>query len=421
MRTDFSPAQLEEPALQQANTILRSCVRCGICTAHCPTYQLLGNEADSPRGRIYLIRQMLQQKSKPSPEMVLHIDRCLSCLACSSICPSDVDYRHLLDQARNHIEKHYDRPIIDRMLRLLLAQILVRPKLFRFLMRFSKPLAVLKKRLPDARIQAMLGMIPAQLPTETMPKAGWHHPEIPATARVGLFLGCVQTVLAPRLYQRSVALLNRFGISVFIPEQSHCCGAIVQHMGKEEQAQNLAQQAMKAFPDDQKLDAIIVNVSGCGSALKDYPHFVADSEEFAAKCKDITEYLADCIPPEPTKNFTGQGKVIAYHAACSLQHGQQIVDAPKKLLTSAGFIVKTPRDSHICCGSAGTYNLLQPEISKRLQENKVEYLQQLEPDFIAAGNIGCLMQIGQKSTLPIVHTLELLDWAYGGAEPKTLA
>ena len=419
MRTDFTPAQLEEPALQQANTILRSCVRCGMCTAHCPTYQLLGNEADSPRGRIYLIRQMLQQQSKPSPEMVLHLDRCLSCFACQSICPSDVDYRRLLDQARNYIEKHYDRPIFERLLRAILAQVLVRPKVFRVLMRCAKSLTALKL-FSDSRIQAMLKMIPAQLPKDTMPKAGWHHPKTEPVARVGLFVGCVQTVLAPRLYQRSVALLNRFGISVYIPAQSHCCGAIVHHMGREEQAQNLARQTMQAFPDYQNFDAIIVNVSGCGSTLKDYPSLVSGTEEFAAKCKDITEFLAEYTAPTIAQSFTGQGKVIAYHAACTLQHGQGIVDTPKNLLISAGFSVKTPKDSHLCCGSAGTYNLLQPEISGRLQDNKVNHLEDLAPDFIAAGNIGCLMQIGQKSVVPIVHTLELLDWAYGGAEPESL-
>ena len=307
MRTDFTTEQLQEPALKQANSILRTCVRCGMCTAHCPTYQLLGNEADSPRGRIYLIRQMLQQKSKPSPEMVLHIDRCLSCLACSSICPSDVDYRHLLDQARKHIEEHYDRPIVDKTLRFLLAQILVRPKLFRFLIKTVKPLTVIKKFVPDARIRAMAEMIPARLPTEAMPKSGWHHPDRTPAARVGLFIGCVQTVLAPRLYRRSISLLNRFGISVFVPEFAHCCGAIVHHMGREKQAQNLARQTIKVFRGHEDLDAIIVNVSGCGSTLKDYPHLIADSEDFARKCKDITEFLAEQEAPEIAQDFTGQG------------------------------------------------------------------------------------------------------------------
>ena len=418
MQVQFSSKDQQEPHMREAASILRSCVRCGMCTAHCPTYQLLGNEGDSPRGRIYLIKQMLEEGGTPSEKTVLHLDRCLSCFACSSICPSEVDYRHLLDQARAYIEDRYHRPLFDRLLRNLLAWLMVRPTWFKWALRSGRPFRSLARMFPQhSRLAALLGMIPRNLPTQAMPQAGWHHPKTTPVARVGLFLGCVQTVLAPILYQRTIALLNRYGVSVYVPDQAHCCGAIVHHMGKEKQAKALARDTISALADHVQWDGLIVNVSGCGSTLKDYEHLVEGGRSLAKKTFDITEFLAKYAPPQSVFTDSSQAPLVAYHGACTLQHGQRIVQEPKQLLQQAGFRVVTPAESHLCCGSAGTYNMLQPEISQALAQRKAENIQRLQPDYVAAGNIGCLMQISRYQSAPTVHVLELLDWAYGGTQP----
>ena len=415
MQTNFSAKQLEQPVVQEANRILRSCVRCGMCTAHCPTYQLLGHEADSPRGRIALIRNMLEQGGAPGAETVLHLDRCLSCFACSSICPSEVDYRHLLDHARSYIEDNYRRPLLDRLLRTMLAGTLHRSTLLSWLLTLGRPFKPVLTRLPDGRLRALAAMIPDRFPTMPVPPAGWHHPEGTPVARVALFVGCVQNVLAPEIYHRAISLLGRFGVSVYLPGESHCCGSMVQHLGRTAEARSAARKTLTLFADHHSLDAIITTVSGCGAALKDYPNLYGASEDFAKKCLDISEFLASLSPPER------QGDVdatVAYHAACTLQHGQGIVAQPRQILERASFRVRTPAESHLCCGSAGSYNILQPEIAARLLERKLGHLHGLEADYIAAGNIGCLLHLGRASAVPVVHTLELLDWAYGGQKPE---
>jgi len=409
MQTNFTPEQLQNPKLAEANAILRACVHCGFCTATCPTYQVLGDELDSPRGRIYLIKDMLEQGRPADAKTVQHIDRCLGCLACTTTCPSGVDYMHLLDQARGHIQATYRRPLMDRVLRATLARILPYPARFRaalWLARLARPFARL---IPDARLRAMLALAPKSLPAPQALTAP--HVATPKM-RVALMTGCAQKVLDPEINAATIRLLTRLGAQVLIPKQG-CCGALTHHMGRD--ATGFARANIAAFLAAGPLDAIVINTSGCGTTVKDYGHLLGtdDARAIAAKAMDISEVLAKLGMPAGDMGLT-----VAYHAACSLQHGQQIKSLPKELLQRAGFRVVEPADSHLCCGSAGTYNMLQPEISGALRDRKRATLAATKADVIAAGNIGCIMQIG--ADMPIVHTVQLLDWATGGPKPIAL-
>lgn len=426
MQTHFSPEQLKDPGIERANEVLRSCVHCGFCTATCPTYQVLGDELDSPRGRIYLIKDMLEQGRPADEKTVKHIDRCLSCLACMSTCPSGVHYMHLVDEARAYIEKTYDRPWSDRMLRALLAKILPYPGRFRLALLGAKIGRPFRRLLPDPRLRAMLEMAPKQIPPVSRNDDPQVFPAIgPRKMRVALMTGCAQKALNTDINDATIRLLRRLGCDVVIAEGMGCCGALVHHMGKEDQSHASAKaniRAWMAHVNGDGLDAVVINTSGCGTTVKDYAHMLrndpmaAEATTISALAMDVSEVLSKLdLPEQPAQNIR-----VAYHAACSLQHGQQIKSAPKTLLKRAGFDVVEPRDSHLCCGSAGTYNLMQPEISAQLKARKVETLEEKSPEIIAAGNIGCMMQIGSASDVPIVHTVELLDWATGGPKPRNL-
>ena len=422
MQTHFTDLQLQDPKLADANKILRSCVHCGFCTATCPTYQVLGDELDSPRGRIYLIKEMLETGRPADARTVKHLDRCLSCLACTTTCPSGVDYMHLIDQARAYVEKTYKRPLSDRALRWLLAKVIPHPTRFRlalFAAKLGRPFA---KLIPDARLRAMLAMAPNTIPPVSRNDDPQSFPaEGTARMRVALMTGCAQKALNTDINDATIRLLRRLGCEVVIPNGMGCCGALTHHMGREAESHASARTNIAAFIAEKRgagLDAIVINTSGCGTTIKDYGHMIGstDAAEISAITLDITEVLQRLTLPIGTP----KGLTVAYHAACSLQHGQQIKTAPKDLLKRAGFTVVEPTDSHLCCGSAGTYNLLQPEISAQLRARKVQTLEAKRPDIIAAGNIGCMMQIGSATTIPIVHTVELLDWATGGPKPRAL-
>jgi glycolate oxidase iron-sulfur subunit len=436
MKTEFSLAQLADPDIAEADKILRACVHCGFCTATCPTYVLLGDELDSPRGRIYLIKEMLEKDKPPTTEVVKHIDRCLSCLACMTTCPSGVNYMHLVDQARVRIEEQYVRSPTERTLRAILALVLPRPKLFRagmMLARFGRPLAAL---LPESktvsasptffsRIKAMLALAPHRLPPRG-PSGGSVFPaQGTRRGRVALLQGCAQQVLAPRINQAAINLLTRHGIEVVLVKDEQCCGALTHHLGRDGDALARARVNITAWREEAArdgLDAILVTTSGCGTVIKDYGFMLREDREYAAaaaeisaRTRDITEYVGG-LELQPTQQQNDI--VVAYHSACSLQHGQKITQVPKELLSKNGFVVKDVPESHLCCGSAGTYNILQPDIARRLRDRKVANIATVKPDMIAAGNIGCMVQIAGGTSVPVVHTIELLDWATGGPRPE---
>jgi glycolate oxidase iron-sulfur subunit len=429
MQTSFSLAQLADPDTAQSERILRNCVHCGFCTATCPTYLLLGDELDSPRGRIYLIKDMLEKGRPADEKTVKHIDRCLSCLSCMTTCPSGVHYMHLVDHARVYIEKTYRRPLADRIMRGILAAVLPNPMLMRFgLMAavFARPFKPLLKALPQGnKLGAMLGL--ASAPRFWRRLASVPSVKGPAKARVALLKGCAQKVLQPSINKAAARLLARHGIEVVKVRREGCCGSLVHHMGLEKASHDYARRNIDAWifaMENGGLDAILITASGCGTTIKDYGYMFREDSDYAEKAKrvsaitkDITEYLAALTLHDPVRET---GRTVAYHSACSMQHGQKIKDQPKRLLAKMGFKVKDVPEGHICCGSAGTYNILQSEIATALRARKVANIEKTEPDVIATGNIGCITQIRQGTLVPIVHTIELLDWAQGGPLPEAL-
>ena len=427
MRTNFTSAQLEDPAIQTANEILRACVHCGFCTATCPTYVLLGDELDSPRGRIYLIKDMLENDRPADAKTVLHVDRCLSCLSCMTTCPSGVHYMHLVDHARVWIEETFRRPPFERMIRTLFSLLLPYPARFKWALRLGRLARPFGRLLPDPA-QTMLGMIPSAPSPKGFVRAGSVYPAVgKRKLRVALLAGCVQQALDPRINDATVRLLTRLGAEVVVASSSGCCGALVHHMGREGAAQAAARRnidAWRRLDAEAPLDAIVVNASGCGTMLKDYGHLLRteacsdDAAWVADRAADVTEVVDRLTLPDVSGPH--EGLEVAYHAACSLQHGQQIKRIPASLLAQAGFGIKPVAEGHLCCGSAGTYNLLQPEIADRLRDRKVANLKRTGAAVVAAGNIGCMVQIAGTCALPVVHTVELLDWATGGPQPAAL-
>ena len=436
MQTNFTEEQLRDPGIARANQILRSCVHCGFCTATCPTYQVLGDELDSPRGRIYLIKDMLENGRPADARTVKHIDRCLSCLACMTTCPSGVDYMHLVDHARAHIEETYKRPLLDRFYRNMLAMVLPFPNRFRLALvaaRIGRPFRPLLARLPGFKpMAAMLALAPARLPKASgAASKGIHAAKGERKGRVAILSGCAQPVLDPAINEATVELLTRFGIEVVVPQGEVCCGSLVHHMGREDAALEAARRNVDVWTREignGGLDAIIITASGCGTTVKDYGHMLRLDPAYAEKAarvsalaKDITEYLVSLDLPAVK---AGEGMRLAYHSACSMQHGQRLKEPPKRLLANAGFTVLDVPEGHLCCGSAGTYNIMQADIAERLKARKLANIAKTGPDLVAAGNIGCITQIGpqlQRDTgVPVLHTVQILNWAYGGTRPAKL-
>jgi glycolate oxidase iron-sulfur subunit len=431
MQTSFTLDQLRDSATAESERIVRTCTHCGFCTATCPTYVLLGDELDSPRGRIYLIKDMLEQNRPATQEVVKHIDRCLSCLACMTTCPAGVHYMHLVDHARVHIERTYVRPAHERLLRALLAKVLPNPARFRLALWLAWParsLAPLLSLVGLRSFGALLRLAPAAPPAWPKVRSPRRFPAIgERKGRVAMLSGCVNQVLAPAVNQAAIGLLNRHGVEVVVPQGEGCCGALTHHLGREAESLDFVRRNIDAWTreiDREGLDAIVVTASGCGTMIKDYGFLLRDDHLYAKKAagvaeltKDVSEYLAtlDLMPPLREGNL-----VVAYHSACSLQHGQRVLHEPKALLTKAGFEVRDVPEGHLCCGSAGTYNMLQPIIARRLAERKAANIAKIAPDVIAAGNLGCMTQLETVTEIPIVHTVELLDWATGGPRPQAL-
>ena len=430
MQTSFSLAQLADPATGEAERILRTCVHCGFCQSSCPTYALLGDERDSPRGRIYLIKDMLENGKAASATVVKHIDRCLSCLACMTTCPSSVDYMRLVDHARVHIEKTYARPLPERLLRRALGMVLARAKLFRLALVGARLLRPLANRLPEPLGTLLrLAARPAH-PPSAVDRASVQPAQGARRARVALLAGCVQQVLAPTINEAAVRLLTRLGCEVVVVGGAGCCGALAHHLGQEAAALAAVRANIKAWSAAAAtgdFDAVIATASGCGTMIKDYGHLMrgdptwaAPAERIAALARDVTEVIASLVEADTWSNTAPRGLKLAYHSACSLQHGQRLHALPRDLLAAAGFEVAEVPEGHLCCGSAGTYNLLQPAIAVRLGARKIANIESVAPDAIAAGNIGCMVQIGAGTPVPIAHTVELLDWASGGPRPLAL-
>jgi glycolate oxidase iron-sulfur subunit len=420
MQTTFTKEQLQSPQIAEADGILRKCVHCGFCTATCPTYVLLGDERDSPRGRIYMIKNMLESGAKATEETARHVDRCLSCLACMTTCPSGVNYMHLIDQARDHVERTYDRPYAERFLRSLLAYVMPRPGLFRLTLiaaRLARPAAPVLKAFGAHRLAAMLSLAPFTLPR---PAARRGMKAKGQNGRVALLKGCVQSVLDQSINDSATRLLTRIGYEVIEVDEAPCCGSLTHHMGKKDAAYAAARATIDMWTRA-NVDYIVITASGCGTTIKDYGHMFRLDPAYAEKAKavsvkalDITELLAKQDLP---RSSVGGGIRVAYHSACSLQHGQNIKSLPQELLRNAGFDVVEPAESHLCCGSAGTYNMLQPRIAGELRARKIANIRKTNPHIIAAGNLGCMTQMSAGTDIPIVHTVALLDWAYGGDKP----
>ena len=428
MQTHFTPEQLSNPLISEADSILRKCVHCGFCTATCPTFVLTGDERDSPRGRIWMIRDMLENdKQAPPADTGFHLDRCLTCLSCTTTCPSGVDYMHLVDIGRHHFEEKGSRDFLDRALRKVLGTLLPRAGLFHgalFFAWLARPMA----GLFSGRLRAMLSLAPKSL--RALDPVGAtdarYQPRERAAKRVALLAGCAQRAINPDINAATIALLNRFGVEVVVKQKAYCCGALSHHINDEAGAKAAMRSSVGAWAEEligEGLDAVIVNTSGCGTTIKDYvnllksdPDYADQAAQISAMAKDVTEFLHDANLLSP---LTKRDMTVGYHAACSLQHGQKITDAPKSLLANAGFDVVMAKESHLCCGSAGIYNVLQPEMASQLQSRKIEHINALEADIVVAGNLGCINQLAGIDA-PMIHTIELLNWAYGGDKPKSL-
>ena len=428
MQTNFTEEQLKIEDNKSSEKIFKKCVHCGMCNATCPTFNLLGDELDGPRGRIYLIQDMLENEKKPTPNIVKHIDRCLSCYSCMTTFPAEVNYMHLIDHGRKYIEKNYERPFFDRIIRNFLSKTLPDQKLFKlsiFLAKLGKPL----KFLFPSKIKSMMDLIPTSFPKKVIKtKEIYKTKNKKKIARVALLTGCVQKEISPQINESTIRILNRHGVEVVVPKKIRCCGSLNHHLGKNDDANQDFINNINIWYDEYlkgNLDAILSNTSGCGTTMKDYAFIFRDDKKMKKKAKkiseltkDVSEYLSENLNLKFKKK---EKKLrIAYHSACSMQHGQKVHSQPINLLEKTKNEILEIPEGHICCGSAGTYNILQSKIAKQLLKNKVKNIESLKPQVISTGNIGCITQIRYGTNIPILHTIELLDWYTGGPKPKIL-
>lgn len=431
MRTDFTPEQLRNPRLAEAQDILHDCVHCGLCNATCPTYVVSGDERESPRGRIYLIKSMLERGLSPTGAEIRHIDSCLGCLSCTTTCPYDVDYLRLLDLAREEVDQSKARGVIDQNMRRLFLEVMPHPVRLRSLLRYArmaKPLGAFVKGLGMKSISAVLDSAPAGL----LPSASYEGPGLAATKttrryRVAMLAGCTQQVLRPEINDATIRLLARRGVDVEVASGAGCCGAYAKTLGAHETAVEQAKVNIEAWMKligKGELDAIIIAGAGCGTAVKDYerllkyePDYDWKAKQIAGLAKDITEFL-DGFDLGPPKRWSSLR--VAYHSSCAMQHGQGIDKVPRDLLVKAGFAVVDVPEAHLCCGGAGGYQMLHPDLAGTLRERKAENIAKSKPDLVACGDMNCIAQLAMGMETPIVHTVELLDWAYGGPVPRGL-
>jgi len=426
MRTAFTAEQLNDPQLNAAEGSLRRCVHCGFCTATCPTYVLLGDERDSPRGRIALIQNMLESGAAPTHETVRHIDRCLSCLGCRTACPSGVDYAALIDAGRGYIEENYKRPLQERIFRKFVMRVLMHPILFTFMTTLGTYLSIITSRLPG-RLGKMARKAPAKVRLRAEHKAVLQADS--NARRIALVPGCVQRALAPVVDASTQRVLARRKLNAEPLRGSGCCGSLAFHMGETNLAKKCARKTIEAFEKahrESPLEAILITATGCSAFLKEYGTlFAGDSEwedrarAFVSKVRDFVELVEPC--EEPVQEIAFQDLDVAYHPPCSLQHAQDIQGLGEKLLTSVGFKLVPFADTHMCCGSAGSYSVLQPEISDALRARKLAAIKASGAKIIASGNVGCINQLSGHGTPPGVHIAELLDWADGGPKPANLS
>ena len=430
MQTSFTDNQLKDKENSSSEKIIRKCVHCGMCNATCPTYLINGDELDGPRGRIYLIKDMLENNKPANAKVAKHIDRCLSCYACMTTCPSGVNYMHLIDHGRNHVEETFKRPLIERMLRSILSFVLPNAKIFRIVAHLSKPIKLISFILPSF-FRNSLKLMPLSLPNSKYKDKKNYLPEKgKPIARVALLTGCVQRVISPEINDATIRLLNRHQVEVIVLKEISCCGSLNHHLGKKELAHKSFVNNINFWHKeylDNGLDAIISNTSGCGTTLKDYHHIFRNDKEMKKKAKkiseltmDITEFLDESLDLNFKEVENNRKFKIAYHSACSMQHGQKVHNQPINLIKKTGNEVLDIPEGHLCCGSAGTYNILQQKLAKKLLEQKVKNIKSTSPDIISTGNIGCITQIETGTTIPILHTVELLDWFTGGPKPVKL-
>ena len=429
MQTSFTDKQLENKDNKSSETILRKCVHCGMCNATCPTYGINGDELEGPRGRIYLIKDMLENNKPANKKIAKHIDSCLSCYSCMTTCPSGVNYMHLIDHGRNHVEETYKRPFLDRTFRNILSFVLPKPNIFLILAIASKVIKPFSFLLPQF-IKNSLNLMPNRIPSKKLKSQKVYSPKNnKIVSRVALLTGCVQRVIAPEINEATIRLLNRQNVEVVVMPDVECCGSLNHHLGKKDLARISFVKNIESWHQeylDNGLDAIISNTSGCGTTLKDYGHIFKNDKDFKKKAKkisdltkDITEYLHENLKLN-YQNTEEKNYKVAYHSACSMQHGQKIHDQPKELISKTGSEVLEIPEGHRCCGSAGTYNILHQKMAKSLLRNKVKNIEKVSPDFISTGNVGCITQISTGTRIPIIHTVELLDWFTGGPKPYKL-
>ena len=429
MRTDFTKKQLFDSSTKSSEKIIRKCVHCGMCNATCPTYGISGDELEGPRGRIYLIKDMLEKNKPANKKIAKHIDSCLSCYSCMTTCPSGVNYMHLIDHGRNHVEATYKRPLLDRLMRNVLSYTLPKPNIFLIFVILTKIIKPFNFLFPSF-IKNSLNLMPNKIPLKTIRKKKVYLSKgNKAIARVALLTGCVQRVISPEINESTIRLLNRHNVEVVVLPKIDCCGSLNHHLGKKELAHISFKKNIDLWHEEylkNGLDAIISNTSGCGTTLKDYGFIFRNDEKFMWKAKKISELTKDItefLDENLKLNFEADDEKkykIAYHSACSMQHGQKIHEQPINIIKKTGNTVLKIPDGHICCGSAGTYNILHQKMAKALLRNKVKNILEVSPDFIATGNIGCITQISSGTNIPIVHTVEIIDWFTGGPKPEKL-